>query len=256
MPQAKLHPVPGLWSRRRRQADGVLLHRPPPPPREGGRGCRGGHARLVPGSSECEGSADSGGVPSPRDADAAPRACCRTPSPLEVELGASTRGPAPAAPARGALAGPGAARAAAAPAATDSRCRRAAAARTSAARLVAARPRAPQRRHVEPRASAAAGRLSTSRRGRLRRARRRRPRRGRRERAGAASGKRRPYRGLSTPRARRDLERTLGTRLRPRHATVQKARRGNGDGYEGWLRRHFASPPRRRSKTSPPKVWI
>ena len=48
----------------------------------------------------------------------------------------------------------------------------------------------------------------------------------------------------------------LEARLRPRHATVQKARRGNGDGYEGWLRRHFASPPRRRSKTSPPKVWI
>ena len=77
-----------------------------------------------------------------------------------------------------------------------------------------------------------------------------------------ASGKRRPYRGLSTPALVADLERTLGTRLRPRHATVQKARRGNGDGYEGWLRRHFASPPRRRSKTSPPaatprpKVWI
>jgi len=76
------------------------------------------------------------------------------------------------------------------------------------------------------------------------------------------SGKRRPYRGLSTPALVADLERTLGTRLRPRHATVQKARRGNGDGYEGWLRRHFASPPRRRSKTSPPaatprpKVWI
>ena len=50
--------------------------------------------------------------------------------------------------------------------------------------------------------------------------------------------------------------RTLGTRLRPRHATVQTARRGNGDGYEGWLRRHFASPPRRRSRTSPPKVGI
>ena len=60
-----------------------------------------------------------------------------------------------------------------------------------------------------------------------------------------ASGKRRPYRGLSTPALVADLERTLGTRLRPRHATVQKARRGNGDGYEGWLRRHFASPPRR-----------
>ena len=72
----------------------------------------------------------------------------------------------------------------------------------------------------------------------------------------APSGKRRPYRGLSTPALVADLERTLGTRLRPRHATVQKARRGNGDGYEGWLRRHFASPPRRRSKTSPPKVWI
>ena len=72
----------------------------------------------------------------------------------------------------------------------------------------------------------------------------------------AASGKRRPYRGLSTPALVADLERTLGTRLRPRHATVQKARRGNGDGYEGWLRRHFASPPRRWSKTSPPKVWI
>ena len=71
-----------------------------------------------------------------------------------------------------------------------------------------------------------------------------------------ASGKRRPYRGLSTPALVADLERTLGTRLRPRHATVQKARRGNGDGYEGWLRRHFASPPRRRSKTSPPRVWI
>ena len=77
-----------------------------------------------------------------------------------------------------------------------------------------------------------------------------------------ASGKRRPYRGLSTPALVADLERTLGTRLRPRHATVQKARRGNGDGYEGWLRRHFASPPRRRSRTSPPaatprpKVWI
>ena len=75
-----------------------------------------------------------------------------------------------------------------------------------------------------------------------------------------ATGKRRPYRGLSTPALVADLERTLGTRLRPRHATVQKARRGNGDGYEGWLRRHFASPPRRRSKTSPPaarpKVWI
>ena len=72
-----------------------------------------------------------------------------------------------------------------------------------------------------------------------------------------ASGKRRPYRGLSTPALVADLERTLGTRLRPRHATVQKARRGNGDGYEGWLRRHFASPPRRRrSKTSPPEVWI
>ena len=71
-----------------------------------------------------------------------------------------------------------------------------------------------------------------------------------------ASGKRRPYRGLSTPALVADLERTLGTRLRPRHATVQKARRGNGDGYEGWLRRHFASPPRRRSKTSPPKAWI
>ena len=74
-----------------------------------------------------------------------------------------------------------------------------------------------------------------------------------------ASGKRRPYRGLSTPALVADLERTLGTRLRPRHATVQKARRGNGDGYEGWLRRHFASPPRRRSKTSPPQrpeVWI
>ena len=72
-----------------------------------------------------------------------------------------------------------------------------------------------------------------------------------------ASGKRRPYRGLSTPALVADLERTLGTRLRPRHATVQKARRGNGDGYEGWLKRHFASPPRRRSKTSPPpKVWI
>mmetsp|Transcript_23372 Transcript_23372/g.60998 ORF Transcript_23372/g.60998 Transcript_23372/m.60998 type:complete len:209 (+) Transcript_23372:217-843(+) len=71
------------------------------------------------------------------------------------------------------------------------------------------------------------------------------------------SGKRRPYRGLSTPALVADLERTLGTRLRPRHATVQKARRGNGDGYEGWLRRHFASPPRRRSKTPPPpKVWI
>ena len=74
------------------------------------------------------------------------------------------------------------------------------------------------------------------------------------------SGKRRPYRGLSTPALVADLERTLGTRLRPRHATVQKARRGNGDGYEGWLRRHFASPPRRRSKTSPPpprpEVWI
>ena len=70
------------------------------------------------------------------------------------------------------------------------------------------------------------------------------------------SGKRRPYRGLSTPALVADLERTLGTRLRPRHATVQKARRGNGDGYEGWLKRHFASPPRRRSKTSPPKVWI
>ena len=74
----------------------------------------------------------------------------------------------------------------------------------------------------------------------------------------APSGKRRPYRGLSTPALVADLERTLGTRLRPRHATVQKARRGNGDGYEGWLRRHFASPPRRRSKTSPPRpeVWI
>ena len=71
-----------------------------------------------------------------------------------------------------------------------------------------------------------------------------------------ASGKRRPYRGLSTPALVADLERTLGTRLRPRHATVQKARRGNGDGYEGWLRRHFASPPRRRSRTSPPEVWI
>ena len=72
-----------------------------------------------------------------------------------------------------------------------------------------------------------------------------------------ASGKRRPYRGLSTPALVADLERTLGTRLRPRHATVQKARRGNGDGYEGWLKRHFASPSRRRSKTSPPpKVWI
>jgi hypothetical protein len=76
------------------------------------------------------------------------------------------------------------------------------------------------------------------------------------------SGKRRPYRGLSTPALVADLERTLGTRLRPRHATVQKARRGNGDGYEGWLKRHFASPPRRRSRTSPPaatprpKVWI
>ena len=69
-------------------------------------------------------------------------------------------------------------------------------------------------------------------------------------------------RGLSTPALVADLERTLGTRLRPRHATVQKARRGNGGGYEGWLRRHFASPPRRRSRTSPPaatprpKVWI
>ena len=78
----------------------------------------------------------------------------------------------------------------------------------------------------------------------------------------APSGKRRPYRGLSTPALVADLERTLGTRLRPRHATVQKARRGNGDGYEGWLKRHFASPPRRRSKMSPPaatprpKVWI
>ena len=74
----------------------------------------------------------------------------------------------------------------------------------------------------------------------------------------APSGKRRPYRGLSTPALVADLERTLGTRLRPRHATVQKARRGNGDGYEGWLKRHFASPPRRRSKTSPPRpqVWI
>jgi len=76
----------------------------------------------------------------------------------------------------------------------------------------------------------------------------------------APSGKRRPYRGLSTPALVADLERTLGTRLRPRHATVQKARRGNGDGYEGWLRRHFASPPRRRSRTSPPaprpEVWI
>ena len=61
------------------RADGVLLHRPPPPPREGGRGCRGGHARLVPGSSECECSADSGGVPGPGDADAAPCACRRTP---------------------------------------------------------------------------------------------------------------------------------------------------------------------------------
>ena len=74
----------------------------------------------------------------------------------------------------------------------------------------------------------------------------------------AASGKRRPYRGLSTPALVADLERTLGTRLRPRHATVQKARRGNGDGYEGWLRRHFASrraggrrrrrPPQRRGR--------
>ena len=72
-----------------------------------------------------------------------------------------------------------------------------------------------------------------------------------------ASGKRRPYRGLSTPALVADLERTRGARLRPRHATVQKARRGDGDGYQGWLKRHFASPPRRRSKTSPPpKVWI
>mmetsp|Transcript_23372 Transcript_23372/g.60997 ORF Transcript_23372/g.60997 Transcript_23372/m.60997 type:complete len:259 (+) Transcript_23372:72-848(+) len=73
----------------RRRADGVLLHRPPPPPREGGRGCRGGHTRLVPGSSQSEGSANSGGVPSPGDADAAPCACCRTP------LAAGGRAPPP-----------------------------------------------------------------------------------------------------------------------------------------------------------------
>jgi len=74
-----------------------------------------------------------------------------------------------------------------------------------------------------------------------------------------ASAKRRPYRGLSTPALVADLERTLGARLRPRHATVQKARRGNGGGYEGWLKRHFASPPPRgRSRTSPPRpdVWV
>ena len=74
-----------------------------------------------------------------------------------------------------------------------------------------------------------------------------------------ASAKRRPYRGLSTPALVADLERTLGARLRPRHATVQKARRENGGGYEGWLKRHFASPPpRRRSRTSPPRpdVWV
>ena len=174
------------------------------------------------------------------------------PSPLEVELGASTRGPAPVAPAArrvvdlgdgrlpvGAAPGPG--RPAPQLASTPD----------------AERPTKPQpeitpaaRRTVDLDAAAAFAATPP-------------PPRMRTPLADAngtvpASGKRRPYRGLSTPALVADLERTLGTRLRPRHATVQKARRGNGDGYEGWLRRHFASPPRRRSKTSPPRpeVWI
>ena len=159
------------------------------------------------------------------------------PSPLEVELGASTCGPAPVAPAARRVADLDAARrlpAAAAPAVPSAGPAQPsitpAARRTvdlDAAAAFAATPPPPRMRTPLCDANGP-----------------------------AASGKRRPYRGLSTPALVADLERTLGRRLRPRHATVQKARRGNGDGYEGWLRRHFASPPRRRSRTSPPKVWI
>ena len=164
------------------------------------------------------------------------------PSPLEVELGASTCGPAPVAPAARRVVGldaarrrPAAAIPAAVPAAGPAQPSITPAARRTvdldAAAAFAATPPPPRMR--TPLADANGASVT-------------------------ATGKRRPYRGLSTPALVADLERTLGTRLRPRHATVQKARRGNGDGYEGWLRRHFASPPRRRSKTSPPRprVWI
>ena len=176
------------------------------------------------------------------------------PSPLEVELGASTRGPAPAAPAARRVADLDAARRLPVVAARDP----GRPAPQLAATPDAERPTKPQpeitpaaRRTVDLDAAAAFAATPP-------------PPRMRTPLADAngtvpASGKRRPYRGLSTPALVADLERTLGTRLRPRHATVQKARRGNGDGYEGWLRRHFASPPRhRRSKTSPPRpdVWI
>ena len=183
------------------------------------------------------------------------------PSPLEVELGASTRGPAPAAPAARRVADLDAARRLPAASSGDGRLPAAAApdpgrpAPQLAATPDAARPAQPSitpaaRRTVDLDAAAAFAATPP-------------PPRMRTPLCDAngpvpASGKRRPYRGLSTPALVADLERTLGTRLRPRHATVQKARRGNGDGYEGWLKRHFASPPRRRSKTSPPRpeVWI
>ena len=166
------------------------------------------------------------------------------PSPLEVELGASTRGPAPVVPAARRVVGLDAARRRPAASSGDGRLPVAAAAdRPSQPSITPA-----ARRTVDLDAAAAFAATPP-------------PPRMRTPLADAngtvLSGKRRPYRGLSTPALVADLERTLGTRLRPRHATVQKARRGNGDGYEGWLRRHFASPPRRRrSKTSPPEVWI
>jgi hypothetical protein len=203
------------------------------------------------------------------------------PSPLEVELGASTRGPAPVAPAARRVVGLDAARRRPAASRGDGRLPASASAPDAArpassgdgrlpvgaapgpgrpapqlaATPDAERPTKPQpeitpaaRRTVDLDAAAAFAATPP-------------PPRMRTPLADAngtvLSGKRRPYRGLSTPALVADLERTLGTRLRPRHATVQKARRGNGDGYEGWLRRHFASPPRRRrSKTSPPEVWI
>ena len=182
------------------------------------------------------------------------------PSPLEVELGASTRGPAPAAPAARRVADLDAARRRPAASSGDGRIPAAAApdpgrpAPQLAATPDAARPAQPSitpaaRRTVDLDAAAAFAATPPPPRMRT-------PLADANGTSVSASGKRRPYRGLSTPALVADLERTLGTRLRPRHATVQKARRGNGDGYEGWLRRHFASPPRRRSKTSPPKVWI
>ena len=172
------------------------------------------------------------------------------PSPLEVELGASTHGPTPVAPAARRVADLDAARRLPVGAAPDPG--------QPVPQLTstpdATRPAQPEitpaaRRTVDLDAAAAFAATPPPPRMRTPLADANGP---------VPSGKRRPYRGLSTPALVADLERTLGTRLRPRHATVQKARRGNGDGYEGWLRRHFASPPRRRSKTSPPRprVWI